>query len=299
MIARDEDVTAALASPALSVALPDAPGGEASRLQARMARFSDGALHAHRRALLETVLPDAHGLEAAAAGRTTALLGGRAAGRFDVMPLARTIPVWTLSSALGVAPARLEEVVTATSRLCDALAPSLRPGPADEDADLAAAELTGVLEPLGHEEHVAAGVGVLFQARDATAALIGGALLAEGAEPDGDPGPRIERALRHEAPVQCTRRIAVADLVVGGVPVPRGAAVWVMLAAAKRSPSAPPATFGAGPHACPGAALAVALARGVIASLHANGWRPVPGQSVAYEPRPNLRLPARVLVEGR
>lgn len=264
-----------------------------------MARFSDGALHAHRRALLETVLPGAHGLEAAAAGRTTALLGGGRRGGWTSCRWRARSRSGRCPPPSGLRPPGLRRWSPRPGRLCDALASSLRPGPADEDADLAAAELTGVLEPLGHEEHVAAGVGVLFQARDATAALIGGALLAEGAEPDGDPGPRIERALRHEAPVQCTRRIAVVDLVVGGVPVPRGAAVWVMLAAAKRSPSAPPATFGAGPHACPGAALAVALARGVIASLHANGWRPVPGQSVACEPRPNLRLPARVLVEGR
>jgi hypothetical protein len=27
------------------------------------------------------------------------------------------------------------------------------------------------------------------------------------------------------------------------------------------------------------------------------GWRPVPGQALGYEPRPNLRVPVSVLME--
>lgn len=68
-------------------------------------------------------------------------------------------------------------------------------------------------------------------------------------------------------------------------------------AAAQHGPPSPPATFGAGPHRCPGAAHAVALATGVLTALRADGWRPVPGQPVNYEPRPNLRLPSTVLVD--
>lgn len=90
-------------------------------------------------------------------------------------------------------------------------------------------------------------------------------------------------------------RVAVGDLVLGRVPIPRGAA-WIMVAASERPMTDPPATFGAGPHACPGSALAVAIAHRVVAALHANGWRRVRDQSVDYEPRPNLRLPRRVLV---
>ena len=84
---------------------------------------------------------------------------------------------------------------------------------------------------------------------------------------------------------------------LGGVPVPRGEPVWVVLAAAEQGAPSPPATFGAGPHACPAAVHAVALARGVLAGPGAAGWRPVVGQDVQYEPRPNLRMPAAVLVQ--
>lgn len=299
VVARPEDVAAALASPALSVAPPGSPLGAARQLQARMARFSDGADHARRRAVLEALLPGVEGVEQAAAVRAGALLGGWVAP-FDVMPLARTVPVAVLAAALGVASAHIERVVTLTSRLCDALAPSLAPPPASRDVDLVASELVALLEPMGpwDIEQVAAAAGVLFQARDATAALIGAALLAGDHEPHGDADRWIERALWQDAPVQCTRRVAIADVVLGGVAVPRGASVWVVLAGTVHGGTERgPAAFGAGPHACPGSSLALALARGVVAAVRACGLRPVPGQPVSYEPRPNLRLPARVLVE--
>jgi hypothetical protein len=57
-----------------------------------------------------------------------------------------------------------------------------------------------------------------------------------------------------------------------------------------------PATFGAGPHGCPGAAHASAIAGQVVTVLRDDGWRPVTGQRVEYEPRPNIRMPVRVLV---
>jgi len=79
--------------------------------------------------------------------------------------------------------------------------------------------------------------------------------------------------------------------------VPRGAPVWVVVAAAEEGPPSQPATFGAGPHACPAAAHAVAVACGVLSALRTDAWQLVPGQPVGYEPRPNLRLPAAVLVQ--
>jgi cytochrome P450 len=101
--------------------------------------------------------------------------------------------------------------------------------------------------------------------------------------------------LRHDAPVQCTRRTAVADAALADVTVPAGSAVWIFLATAEQG-SGMPATFGTGPHGCPGAAHATAIARQVIAVFDAEGWRPVRAQRVDYEPRPNMRVPVRVLV---
>lgn len=297
VVARPADVAAALASPALGVAPAGEPAGDAARLQARMARFSDGVDHPRRRSAVTALLPAldrVDDLEEAAAQRTRAAVS---ADTVDAMPLARTVPVAVLATALGVAPADTARVAVATGRYCDAVAP-----PAEPDVDDAARSLTALLEPLapGDNEHLVAAVSVLFQARDATAALVGCALLLGAAgfgDGPGTAGQWVERALRHDPPVQCTRRVALDDVELGGVVVPRGATVWVLLASAEVGPPDPPATFGSGPHACPGPPLATALARGVVSGLLAGGMRPVPGQPVNYESRANLRLPVRVLME--
>lgn len=131
IVARPPEVLAALTSPALTVADPRAapPAGDATQLQARMARFSDGPAHDGRRERLEQVLPEATGLDTAAAQRTAATLQGRTAG-FDVMALARTVPVEVLAAALGVPSAQLTHVAALVGRLCDALSPSLGPATA-------------------------------------------------------------------------------------------------------------------------------------------------------------------------
>lgn len=304
---RPADVAAALTLPTLIAAagvLADGPpAGEARALQARMARFSDGPRHTRRRELLEQLMPAVAGLRTEAAQRTGSALQD-SAGTFDVMPLARTVPVVVLAAALGVPAADLGRVALLTGRLCDALAPWSGVPPVEPiDGDQAAGQLAALLAPVGpwDEEQVAAAVGLLFQARDATAALVGAALLADHALVDRgtagrNPVAGVEWALRNDAPVQCTRRIAAGEVPLGGVVVPRGAPVWVVLAAAEQGPPLRPATFGAGPHSCPGAEHAVALAIGVLSALSSNGWRLVAGQHVRHEPRPNLRMPSAVLV---
>jgi cytochrome P450 len=151
------------------------------------------------------------------------------------------------------------------------------------------------------DEHaVTVAISILFQARDATAALIGTALLAGrrgGQRADGEARvpQRIEDVLRHEAPTQCTRRTAVADAAIGDAVVPAGAPVWIFVATAERGTGVP-ATFGSGRHGCPGAAHATAIACQVVTVVEAGGWWPAAGQRIELEPRPNLRVPARVLV---
>jgi len=42
--------------------------------------------------------------------------------------------------------------------------------------------------------------------------------------------------------------------------------------------------------------IARQLAGGFVSAVLAGGWMPIPDQPVTYEPRPNLRLPFRVMV---
>lgn len=105
-----------------------------------------------------------------------------------------------------------------------------------------------------------AATGILVQSRDATAALAWARLA--GSE---------------EAPVRYTKRVLSEEVVE--VPLDGS---W----------------FGAGAHACPGRALAVALSEAMVDAVLA-GWRPVPGPSSSDPALPNLRLPVEVLVERR
>jgi cytochrome P450 len=305
VVSGPREVAAALGSPALSVnpfggSATQADAGAAAELVSRMARFSDGEDHRRRRALLARVLPPVLVVGRIAGARTNNYLLRRASA-FDIMPAARQLAPAVLARGMGLAAAEAERAALLTGVLCDALTPALRPRPVPPGAaDAAARELTGLFERhLGSSdpEEAAAAISVLFQARDATAALIGTAILARvAAGPDPrSGGQRIEQVLRQDAPVQCTRRTAMTEVRIGDSTIAAGAPVWIFVAAAERG-SGPPATFGSGPHACPGAAQATAIGRQAISVLEAEGWRAVSGQRIEYEPRPNIRVPARVLV---
>jgi cytochrome P450 len=305
VVSGPREVSAVLVSPALSVRpagglASQADAGPAAALVARMARFSDGEDHRRRRALLARLLPPVPAVGRWAGARLNEYLLRRVSA-FDIMPAARQLPSAVLARGMGLAAADAERVALLTGVLCDALTPALRPRPVPPGAaDAAASELTGLFERhlrTTDEEEVAAAVSILFQARDATAALIGTTILARApAGPDPrSPGQRVEQVLRQDAPVQCTRRTATADVRIGDMAIAAGAPIWIFVAAAERGFGLP-ATFGSGPHACPGAAQATAIARQVVSVLEAEGWRAVSGQRIEYEPRPNIRVPARVLV---
>ena len=371
VVARPDDVAVALSSAALTVGPAGEPSGAAARLQAQMARFTDGAAHQRRRALIQELLPDAARLERDAWSMTSAGLAGRR-GRRDAMELARRVPCAVLAASLGVAsqgigitpqtasvtpqtagvtperrvtpeaasvtPAAACGVADLTGKLCAVLAPRPEAGLASGNAlasegDAAATALLAELAAPGRlpgagaangateanraseangsagvtggpeaggsrgEERAVAAVSILFQARDATAGLIGLALCAAAGHPQLTAADLVRLAERGDPPVQCTRRVAARPVTIGGVTIPAGALVWVLLATADRGDPWPPATFGGGPHACPARLAATALAGGVVGAILGGGWRPVPGQPVSYESRPNLRIPVSVLLE--
>jgi hypothetical protein len=295
IVSTPSDVAAALSAPALRVVPPPAEAGPAADLIARMARFSDGDAHRRRRAAAVRLLPPAAHVAALAREHAARQLReAEPAGELDVMPLARTLPAEVLARALGLSAPGAASAAVLTGRLCDALLSGV-PGRAAAAGE-AAAGLRATLQPLGltDADEVAA-ASILFQARDSTAALIGAAVLGSARPGCGRAADRVEYVLRREAPVQCTRRVATADTTIGTAVVPRGSSVWIFVAAAELG-SGQPATFGSGPHGCPAAVVATAITREVVTAVDAGGWRLVCGQRVDYEPRPNLRLPCRVLV---
>lgn len=225
-------------------------------LRASASRFANGETHRRRRALAAAKLsrldPDRLAAEAV---RLTAAALADAGGELDAMPLARRVPMRVLCEALAGGPVDAALVEDAVS-VAAAYPPGNASGPAE---DAALAHLVAVF---GDGEEGAASIALLAQACDATAALIGNALLGE----DG-------------VPVRLTRRVCPA-----GEPV-------VLDLEASRLP------YGAGPRACPGEAHAVAIAAAVVEAVLAAAE--VVEDAPAYERSPNLRVPARVRVSRR
>jgi cytochrome P450 len=164
------------------------------------------------------------------------------------------------------------------------------------------------------DDVVANGIGFLSQAYEATAGLIGNTLvtLRRLRPPGSRPVEREELAaivrevVRYDPPVQNTRRFVARDTTIGGQVLKAGDVVLVVVAAANRDPLANPEpsrfdpartsrqsfTFGSGPHACPGEAIASAIAEAGIAALLASGVEPARlATSVTYRPSGNTRVP--------
>lgn len=103
------------------------------------------------------------------------------------------------------------------------------------------AEVDG--ERLGEDDIIANTIVTMVGGQETTTNLIGNGLLTLIRQPEqmarlrGDPGlmrTAVEELLRFESPSQHTARIAPADVTLGGVTIPKGAAVMVIMASANR-----------------------------------------------------------------
>ncbi|MBE3012726.1 cytochrome P450 [Microbispora sp. NEAU-D428] len=292
-------------------------------LRGAVSRFSNGDEHARRRARVVELLDalDPVRLRREACERTSTELAGGA--RVDVMArIARRVPVGVLATRLGVPEDRREEVAVAVTAM--AAAYHLPPAPGEASAgDAAVGVLAAALGEGGEEPGpglLAAVAGMLVQACDATAGLVGNTLAAVTRLP-ADVAVRwpvealLAETLRWDPPVRLTRRVAAEDATAGGVPVPAGAVLVLDLAAANRDPEVFPDPhrfdparfrqgrgeggghlgFGSGIRPCPGEQAALALAAGVVDA--ALGHR-LADPEIPYEPSPNLRVPAGLHLEG-
>lgn len=154
-------------------------------------------------------------------------------------------------------------------------------------------------------------VGLLSQTCESTAGLLGNAVVALVREP----GPHaallaghaaaadiVAEVARHDPSVQNTRRFVAEPVTVAGTQLAAGDAILVVLGAAHRDPSLNPEPdrfdlarterrllgFGHGPHACPGQALALAIAAAGLATLPRRFELPVQWR---YRPSVNGRMP--------
>lgn len=164
-----------------------------------------------------------------------------------------------------------------------------RPGE-DLLSGLIAVEESG--DQLTEEEIVSTCNLLLIAGHETTVNLIGNAVLAMLRNPgqwaalgaDVDRAPAIvEETLRYDPPVQLAGRIALADMVIGGVEVPAGDVMMLLLAGANRDPAEYDRPdvfdpdrknlrhlgFGRGAHYCLGAPLARLEASVALAAVAA------------------------------
>lgn len=170
-------------------------------------------------------------------------------------------------------------------------------------------------DQLTEEEIVSTCNLLLIAGHETTVNLIGNAVLAMlrnpgqwaalGVDPDRAPAI-VEETLRYDPPVQLVGRIALADMMIGGVDVPAGDVMMLLLAAAHRDPAEfdrpdvfdPERKglrhlgFGRGAHYCLGAPLA-RLEAGV--ALSAVTARFPDARLVAGEPRYKANVTLRGL----
>lgn len=340
-----EAVTAVLTSPLVRVRPAAEPVPEALRgsplaeIFGRLVRMTDGRSHGPMKQAVAGALAalDRDRIRAGASrwARTLAerIDARRPAG---VDQFVRSLSAHAIASLLAVPDAAVGSVEQSVHRYVTAVAPGADAARIERGKAAAthlmetmgaavAGARTGLPAVLGREAEradavdrtalVANAIGLMTQAYEATAGLIGNTLRALSAQPSlrasvaAEPARLesvIREVLRHDAPVQNTRRFVAEDGVIAGRRMTAGETVLVVLAAANHDAAANPRperfeaaradrrtfTFGAGPHACPGETLAVSIAQAGIAGLLAHGLDldALPAHP-AYQPSGNVRIP--------
>ena len=197
---------------------------------------------------------------------------------FDLTP-------YVLAELLGVPANEHREVARAAACFARALAPGavVTDHEALEHAVLDLERAVSCVRDarLAHVD-VANRVGLFFQGFDATAGLIGNAVLAIGRDRALSPRAAVEWAAQHDPSIHTTRRFVRHDVTLAGERLRRGDSVLLLLAA-----DAATFAFGQGRHACPARAFATTVACAGVEALQEHGrWT-----TTGYHASSNARIP--------
>jgi cytochrome P450 len=210
----------------------------------------------------------------------------------------------TLARALELEPkpAEFEAISTAAMSIMLFLVPIVAQRRLDPGEDL----LSAMIHPpdggtaLEVDEIITMCLLLLAAGHETTANLIGNGTLALFERPDQlawlarhpeHSLQAVDELLRYDSPVQIASRVALEDLVLGGVRVQKGQRALVVLGSANRDPArysdpdlldltrsgASHLAFGNGPHFCVGAGLARLEAQETFMRLARSPLRPKPG----------------------
>lgn len=278
-LASGDGVKAVLAHPDCGVRPPDQPvpahllGTACGAIFAELVRMNDGARHAApKRALMQLLASvDLARLHEQSARLAHDRLPGSAGELNELMV---DLPLFAVAQLLGIAPADWPQIAGWTRDFVAAL-PVQADSAAIARAQLAAAGLQQAFATLrpGDDASLRANlIGLLVQTCEATAGLLGNALLALRGQ--AGPGPVLA--------IHNTRRYAARDLQMAGVTIRQGQMILVLLADDGLD-------FGHGVHRCPGQAVAQTIVAAILPAWSAAldrlalRWH--------YRPSPNARIP--------
>lgn len=258
---------------------------------AQLVRMTDGDYHDRHK---PDVIAATGRWDRAAVTAATEQAARDLVGRVDPNRLLTALPVQAIARLLGVAEGRLDTVVGQVHDFVQGIG-----GAADAAAlDRSDAAVLALME----EVHGANRIALMQQAVDATAGLVGNAVLLLQQRPELDGPGFVSELARWDPPVHNTRRFAAADLELGGQRIAAGQGVVLVIAAANRDPAVNPEpdaflreragrrsfVFGAGVHACPGDHLALAIAAAALRLQRVvRAFGPLRG----FRPLPNARVP--------
>lgn len=294
-------------------------GTSCGAIFAELVRMNDGARHTVPKQVLASMLGqmDLARLRHSTLQIARDHLSTSAASLNDAM---FELPLFAMAGLLGFAPAQWPQLAAWTRDFVRCLSP-LSNSDQLAGAQAAAASLLQRFKLLLGESVpdslLANLIGLLSQTCEATAGLIGNAVLALRtqtglrAQLQTDPGlwPAMLREVsRHDPSIHNTRRYTACPVEIGGLALPAGQMILVVLASAGHDatvhaepgsfvlqrPASPIFTYGHGRHVCPGQQLAQTMAAACMQAWVdvLNGlpldWR--------YQPSLNARIP--VFMEG-
>jgi cytochrome P450 len=282
-------------------------GSAAGDIFGRFLRMRDGEPHAAlRQAVAGAVAGHA---PAAVAAETNRQLDRLLTGRRSLDDIIDRLPPLVVGALSGLPDPVLPEIAMLAATFATGIAAGRSAGQVAL-ARQAAVDLADRLSgrrfaALEADLAVANLIGVMVQSYEATVGLIGLALVAQARHPElaaTDPGAFVDEVLRHDAPVQNTRRFMAEDAVIAGREVRAGQGVLILLAAANRDPQANPNpdafridrpdrqifTFGQGDHRCPARRMATMIAATALGRLAGMVPR---GRPVRYRLSLNARMP--------